>query len=48
MTTTEFAEQFELSEVLPCGIPIVNNRWYLWYPRQLFFLLSGIYLIITH
>lgn len=23
---------------VPCGIPIVNKNWWLWYPRQLFFL----------
>lgn len=22
---------------LPCGVKIINEKWYLWYPRQLLF-----------
>jgi hypothetical protein len=22
---------------VPCGIKVVNRKWYLWYPRQLLF-----------
>ncbi len=22
---------------IPCGIKIINNKWYLWYPRQIIF-----------
>lgn len=27
---------------VPCGIPLVNKKWYLWYPRQGLFLFFGV------
>jgi hypothetical protein len=27
---------------VPCGIKAVNKNWYLWYPRQLYFLVLSL------
>lgn len=38
---------FLLAMTIPCGIPLINENKWLWWTRQLFFLITGVTLLLT-